>query len=83
MLEALNQPVEVLSLFSEGKVKPLRFRWRGRVVRVRRVTGEWVRQEGIGRVHYFSLLSEGSDYFELAYDVDQSHWRICRVWLEG
>ena len=40
-------------------------------------------QEGIGRVHYFSLLSTGSDYFELAYDLDQASWRICRVWLEG
>jgi len=52
-------------------------------VKVRRVTGEWVRQEGVGRVHYFSVLSESSDYFELAYDLDQSSWRICRIWLEG
>lgn len=83
MLELLNQPVEVLSYFTEGRVRPLRFRWRGRVVRVRRVTGEWMRQEGIGRVHYFSVLGEDSDYFELAYDVDQAAWRLCRVWLEG
>jgi len=47
------------------------------------VTGEWTRQEGVGRVHYFSVLAENSDYFELAYDVDQSSWRLCRVWLEG
>jgi len=83
MLEILNQPVEMLSLFSDGRLRPLRFRWRGKVVKVRRVTGEWVRQEGVGRVHYFSILAENSDYFELAYDLDQSSWRICRIWLEG
>ena len=83
MLEVLNQPVEVLSWFAEGRVRPLRFRWRGKVVRVRRVTGEWSRQEGVGRVLYFSVLAENSDYFELAYDLDRSSWRICRIWLEG
>jgi hypothetical protein len=83
MLELLNQPVEVLSYFTEGRVQPLRFRWRGRVVRIRRVTGEWTRQEGVGRVHYFSVLAENSDYFELAYDLDQASWRLCRVWVEG
>ncbi len=83
MLELLNQPIEVLSYFSGGRVKPLRFRWRGRVVRIRRVTGEWARQEGGGRVHYFSVVADGADYFELAYDVEQASWRLCRVWLEG
>jgi hypothetical protein len=83
MLELLNQPIEVLSLFAEGRVRPLRFRWRNRVVKVRRLTGEWVRQEGIGRVQYFSVLAENDDYFELAYDVDQGSWRLCRVWMEG
>ena len=83
MLEVLNHPVEVLSLFTEGKIRPLRFRWRGRVVRVRRVTGEWHRREGHGKVHYFSVLAENDDYFELAFDITLESWRICRVWLEG
>ena len=83
MLEVINYPIDVLGFFSEGKIRPLRFRWRGGVVRVRRVTGEWIRREGVGRVHYFSLLAENSDYFELAYDIAQNRWRICRVWIEG
>ncbi len=83
MLEQLNQPIEVLGYFGEGRMRPLRFRWRGRVVRVRRVTGEWSRPEGAGRVHYYSVVADNADYFELAYDVDQSAWRLCRAWLES
>jgi hypothetical protein len=83
VLESLNQPIEVLSVFAEGRLRPLRFKWRNQVVRVSRVTGEWDRQEGIGLVRYFAVLAENSDYFELAYDVQQTRWRICRVWLEG
>ena len=83
MLELVNQPIEVLTVFAEGKLRPLRFKWRNRVVRVRQVTGEWAREEGIGPVRYFAVLAETSDYFELAYDVGRSRWRLCRVWLEG
>lgn len=83
MLEAVNHPVEVLSLFTDGRLRPLRFRWRGRVFKIRRVSGEWSRREGVGKVHYFSVLAENQDYFELAYDVGQCQWRICRVWMEG
>lgn len=83
MLEAVNHPIEVLSLFRDGRIRPLRFRWRGRVYKVQRVSGEWVRQEGVGRVHYFSVLAENRDCFELAYEVGHSRWRICRVWMEG
>lgn len=83
MLEAVDHPIEVLSLFRNDRVRPLRFRWRGRVFKVRRVTGEWTRREGVGWVRYFSVLAENQDYFELAYETERNRWRICRVWMEG
>ena len=83
MLEAVDRPIEVLSLFRDGRIQPLRFRWNGKVFRVRRVSGEWERLEGVGAVRYFSVLVEDRDYFELAYEVFQHRWRICRVWVEG
>jgi hypothetical protein len=83
MLEVINHPVDVLGLFSDGRIRPLRFRWRRRVVRVRRITGEWTRREGVGTVRYFSVLADNGDYFELALEVAQHQWRVCRVWLEG
>ena len=53
--ESLNDPVDVLTAFVDGRIQPLRFRWQGRVVRVRRVTGEWNRREGSTLLRYFSI----------------------------
>ena len=44
MFETLNDPVDVLTAFTGGKLEPLRFRWRGRVVRIRKITGRWSRR---------------------------------------
>ena len=35
MFETLNDPVDVLTAFTEGKLEPLRFRWRGSVDQIR------------------------------------------------
>ena len=83
MLEVLNEPIEVLILISEGCMRPLRFRWRGNTIRIRKVTGAWSRLEGVGRVQYFSVLAENSDYYELAYEEGEFRWRLCRAWMEG
>jgi hypothetical protein len=35
MFESLNDPVDVLTAFVDGGMQPIRFRWKGRVIRVR------------------------------------------------
>ena len=39
MFETLNDSVDVLAVFEGGRLRPLRFRWKGRVIRIGRVTG--------------------------------------------
>jgi hypothetical protein len=80
MFETLNEPVDVLTAFLDGRLRPLRFRWKGRVIRVRRVTGEWTRREGANRLSYFSLEGPGDETYELCYDPRLSSWKICRAW---
>jgi hypothetical protein len=83
MVEAIDEPIEVLTLFRKGKVKPVRFKWKNRVVRVRRVTGDWTASAGRDRIHYFSVLGDGADYFEIAYHTGKMSWTLARVWLDG
>ncbi len=83
MIQAVHEPIEVITVFSEGHARPLRFKWRKRVVKVAKVTGEWVRNEGDSRVHYYSVLGETSDYFEIAYDARKVLWTLMKVWLDG
>jgi hypothetical protein len=80
MFETLNQPVDVLTVFLEGRVRPLRFRWKGRVIRVKKVTGEWSRREGSHRLAYFSVESQGAESYELCYDPRGPNWTLCKAW---
>ncbi len=83
MIQSVQEPIEVITMFAEGRVQPLRFRWGKRVVRVSKVTGEWARNEGDSRIHYYSVLGDSSDYFELAYDARKVQWTLVKVWLDG
>ncbi len=83
MIETINEIVDVVSVCTNGKMHPLRFKWRGKVVRVKRITGEWSRNEGEAKIYYYSVLGESSDYFEICYDSRMLVWTLCRVWLEG
>lgn len=80
MFESLNDPVDVLTAFMDGKVKPLRFRWQGRVVRVRSVTGEWSRREGQAMLRYYAVESPAGETYELCYDPRGPRWVLSRAW---
>ena len=80
MLESLNDPVDVLTAFVGGRFEPLRFRWRGKVIRVRNVTGRWSRREGQSVLRYFSVEGPGSDTYELCYDPRGPRWSLRRAW---
>ena len=83
MFETINDPVDVLTAFVDGGFSPLRFRWRGRVVRVRAVTGRWTRREGQAVLRYFSVEASKSETYELCYDPRGPRWILCRVWGAG
>jgi hypothetical protein len=80
MFETLNDPVDVLTAFVDGRVRPLRFRWQGRVVRVRRVTGEWTRREGNSLMKYYAVEGVGAETYELCYDPRGPRWLLARAW---
>jgi len=82
LLEQIDEPVEVISYFDGERMRPLRFRWRGRAYRVRRVNGVWSDIKGrIRRVHFHVSVS-GSGSFELIYDHGSLGWRLGNVALD-
>ncbi len=81
--ESLSDPVDVLTVFVDGKVRPLRFRWQGRVVRVRRVSGEWTRREGQALLRYYAVEAAGAGAYELCFDPRGPRWVLSRAWTGG
>jgi hypothetical protein len=83
MIESIHDPIEVITMFSGGTIRPIRFRWKNRTVKVAKVTGDWVRHEGQNKIHYFALLADNADYYEVCYDTHEMTWTLNRVWMEG
>ena len=83
MFVTINDPVDVLTAFVQGKVEPLRFRWKGRVIRVKNVTGRWSRREGQSLLNYFAVAGPASDTYELCYDPRGPRWTLMRAWTDA
>jgi len=81
--EDIFEPIEVISHFKDGELRPLRFKWNGRVYKARQLNGHWVSRQGYNKQHHFSVISDSSDYFELLFDTSDLDWQIARVCLSG
>jgi hypothetical protein len=83
VIEKIQEPIEVLVKFLEGKIQPMRFRWRGRVFTVSAVTGTWIKRVGEHRVHYFSVGTGTKDSYELSFEARTTRWTLENIYLEG
>jgi len=81
--EDVFEPVEVITLFQYGKIKPLRFRWNERAYKISKINGGWVSDEGINRSYHFSVMADGPDCFELTFDARSMSWELSRVCMDG
>ncbi|MFQ5770426.1 MAG: DUF6504 family protein [bacterium] len=81
--EEIFEPIEVITFFEQGKLHPLRFKWKGQVYKISRVNSHWSVQEGLSRQYHFSVTAETPDCFELIFDTSDFSWELARVYLEG
>ncbi len=73
----IKEPIEVIALF-EGRgrpVRPLRFRWKGAVYRVRHITFTWSTNDGAAALIHFAA-SDGATLYELAYNKSTLKWTL-------
>jgi hypothetical protein len=82
MYQDIDEPVDVIAVFENGAMKPLRFRWNGRAIRVNRITGTWKADVGQSRIRYFAVLDNSSNFFQLAYDERNTVWVLNKIWVE-
>jgi len=81
--EEIFEPIEVICHFKSGKMNPIRFKWNERAYKVKKVNGYWISDEGINRFYHFSVSVEGSDFFELTFDMRGMNWELSRICMEG
>ncbi|MCX6832735.1 MAG: hypothetical protein NT028_11520 [candidate division Zixibacteria bacterium] len=82
MYQDLDDDIEVIALFERNKLKPCRFRWRGKVYKVTRITGDWASDVGQSKLRYFAVVDSSSNFFQLCYDERLISWKVAKVWVE-
>lgn len=81
--EDIGEPIEVIVLFRGGKMRPLKFRWNGRVYKIERINGGWKSDQGRDRMCHYSVMSDGPDVYEISCSLEKFSWQIDRVCMEG
>lgn len=72
----VGQLVKVVATFDPAyKVRPVKFKWAGRVVKVAEITYVWRSKEGRKEIFHFAL-TDGSALYELIYDTETLLWRL-------
>lgn len=80
--EVINEPVEVITYFDGKKMRPMRFRWRGRPYHVVQVNGIWSDLKGQEKQYHFHVSTKESGSFELIYHNGLCTWKLGRVGVE-
>jgi hypothetical protein len=74
MAESIKEDIKVIAVFDRG-VKPVKFRWRGRLYAITEVTHSWSSKDGSSSILHFSV-TDGASLFELAYNQGSLRWSI-------
>jgi hypothetical protein len=80
-LTEINEPIQVATLFKEGKITPLKFFWQNREFRVTKVNLSYHHFEGRTKVYYFAV-SDNSNYFKLQFDSNSLNWTLLESYTE-
>ncbi len=82
MYQDLDDPIEVIAVFNDHQLKPVRFKWRDRVHKIAKVTGSWKKLEGQHIIRYFAVVDTSDNVFQLLYNERLTDWKICKIWVE-
>ena len=68
----------IASLGMPYKIKPLKFKWSGRLFEIKEITYLWKSREGSAEIYHFSV-SDGKGLYELTFDTVSLIWRLERL----
>jgi len=70
----IGEKVSVLASFTSG-IRPIKFKWSGKLITVKEVTYTWESREGQASVYHFSV-TDGTSLYELSFHAQSLLWRL-------
>jgi len=83
MIETIHQPVAVIALFQDGKIKPIRVQWNGRTYNVTNVGNVWRETVGATRYLHIAVETKQRTSMELVIDPKDFSWQLESVDVGG
>jgi len=72
----IGETISVIASFGlPYKIRPLRFKWSGKLFEVKDITYIWQTKEGQTKFYHFSV-SDGKTLYELSFDTTSLLWKI-------
>ena len=81
MLEEINQPVEVMTLFRGDQVQPWKFLWQGKEYLIKKVNLTYSTWEGRNKIYFFAV-SDNTNYFKLRFDTGSLKWTLLESYVD-
>jgi len=75
----IGETISVVASFGMPyRIKPIRFRWNGKLFEVKETTYAWQTKEGQTKIYHFSI-TDGKTLYELSFDTTSLVWRLERL----
>ena len=81
MFSEINERIEVICRFEQGKAVPLNFFWHAREITIKKINLSYTKWDGRTKFYYFAV-SEGADYFKLQFDSNNLSWTLIETYTE-
>jgi hypothetical protein len=75
---SIDEEIRVGAVFNDRRVVPVWFMWHGRYYRVKTLTYTWHTDQGIAKIHHYSV-SDGDNLYELQFNTDTLEWSLGKV----
>ena len=75
--DELQERIQVLAWFRNGKILPRQFIWNNKKYKIREVTYNWQERQGRETISCFSV-STGADLYQISFNNTTLGWRINR-----
>ncbi|MFH1508942.1 MAG: hypothetical protein ABIE68_02150 [bacterium] len=80
MVETINEPINVVASFANGKVRPRKFVWGRRVYPVEAIHLIHRSRKGRAELYFFSV-SDGVNVFKLLFNNETLDWVLEEVYI--
>ncbi len=72
----MSEHIDVIGIFRGRTVRPVKFRYAGRVHTVAKVLYAWVTREGSFPVHHFSVLTKDGNRYQVSLNTYTISWAL-------